>query len=85
MKTTIDISDALLEQARSIASRDGVTVKSLVEQGLRTVLDQRKRPVRFKLRKASVKGRGLSDEWEGASWDRLRDTAYGDTSPASSD
>jgi hypothetical protein len=77
MKTTIDIADALLTDAKRVAARDGVTVRALVEQGLREVLAQRRRgPTGFKLRKASFKGRGLRPELEGASFDRLRELAY---------
>jgi hypothetical protein len=59
MKTTIDISDALLREARKVAARHGMTLRTLVEQGLRKVLAERSRRVPFRLRKASFKGRGL--------------------------
>ena len=77
MKTTIDIADAILVEAKRVAAREGVTVKALVEQGLRSVLAGKggRRPP-FKLRSASYKGRGLRPELQGASWDRLRELAY---------
>lgn len=40
MKTTIDISDALFEQARTQAKARGVTLRALVESGLRLVMAQ---------------------------------------------
>jgi hypothetical protein len=77
MKTTIEIADALLTDAKRVAARDGVTVRALVEQGLREVLAQRRRGAKgFKLRKASFKGRGLRPELQGAPFDRLRELAY---------
>ena len=77
MKTTIEIADALLTDAKRVAARDGVTVRALVEQGLREVLAQRRRAATaFKLRKASFKGRGLRPELQGAPFDRLRELAY---------
>jgi hypothetical protein len=77
MKTTIEIADALLDDAKRVAARERVTVRALVEQGLRRVLDERKRGAPgFKLRKASVKGRGLQAGVRGASFDRLRELAY---------
>ena len=77
MKTTIEIADALLTDARRVAAREGVTVRSLVEQGLRRVLAERQRGAPgFKLRKASFKGRGLQPGVRGASFDRLRELAY---------
>jgi hypothetical protein len=78
MKTTIDIADPILDEARKLAARQGTTLRSLVERGLRHVLDQEtkeKRP--FKLRDASVKGGGwLRPELQDASWDDLRALIY---------
>ena len=76
MKTTIDISDPLLREARKVATREGSTLRELVEQGLRTVLAEKKRKPAFRLRKASVKGRGLRPELRDASWERVLDLAY---------
>jgi len=76
MKTTVEISNALLEETRRTAAQDGTTVKALIEEGLRRVLVDRKKKGRFQLRKATFKGKGLQPHLEGASWDRMRDTIY---------
>jgi len=76
MKTTVEISDALLEEAKKVAARDGGTVRQLIEQGLRQVIAQRKEERHFRLRKATFKGDGLTTEAKGAGWDRLRELAY---------
>jgi hypothetical protein len=62
MKTIIDIDDALLEQARVQARQRGITLRALVEQGLRTVLTEESNEQAFKLSKATFRGRGLSPE-----------------------
>lgn len=76
MKTTIEISDPLLKEARRVAERENITLRSLVESGLRNVLADRKRAKPFTLRKASFKGKGLQPELKTASWDKLRELAY---------
>ena len=77
MKTTLDIADPLFAEAKRIAARDGETLRSLVEQGLRKVLAERSRKAKpFKLRDASFKGAGMTPEFEGASWDKIRDAIY---------
>ena len=75
MKTTIEIADGLLLEAKERAARDGTTLRALVEEGLRTVLGAR-RPGSFSLRDASVDGHGLSEEFRGAGWERIRETVY---------
>lgn len=76
MKTTIEIADALLDQARKEARRTGTTMKELIEQGLRQVLKDRRRAGAFKLRRASYKGRGLHPDVAGAPWDEVRARIY---------
>jgi len=78
MKTTIDISDPLLESAKKVAAREGTTLRALVELGLRQVLESRKRGGVFRLRKASFNGDGLQPAAKDLSWDQIRELAYGD-------
>jgi hypothetical protein len=76
MKTTLEISDPLLREARKIAVRENTTLRELVEQGLRRVVAERKQEVVFKPRKATFKGRGLHPDLEGADWEKLRSLIY---------
>ena len=76
MKTTVEISNALLEETRRAAAQDGTTVRALIEEGLRRVLVDRKKKGRFQLRRASFKGKGLQPQLEGSAWDRIRDAIY---------
>jgi Bacterial antitoxin of type II TA system, VapB len=78
MKTTLEIADPLLDEARKIAHRDGTTLRALVEQGLRqVVIERNKPPKKFKLRDASFKGGGgLTPEFENASWIEILEEAY---------
>jgi len=76
MKTTIEIADTLLTEARQVASRDQTTLRALVEEGLREILRERKRAPRFRLRKASFRGKGLRPEIREGDWDTIRAMAY---------
>jgi Arc/MetJ family transcription regulator len=76
MKTTIEISELLLKEAKKAAARDGTTLRTLVEHGLRHELKQRQSPLSFRLRKASFKGEGLQTAAKGLTWDQIRELAY---------
>jgi hypothetical protein len=76
MKTTLDISDPLLREARKLAAREHTTLRALVEQGLRRIVAEKSRNPAFRLRDASFDGRGLNAEFADAGWDRLRDLIY---------
>ncbi len=75
MKTTVDISDALLDAARQLAARERTTVRSLIEEGLRHVIGRRGR-AKYRLRDASVPGKGLHPDLDGKGWDAVRDRIY---------
>lgn len=76
MKTTLDISDPLIREAKVMAQREGTTLRELVERGLKLALQERRVRTRFRLRDASVDGKGLSREARKLSWDEIRAMAY---------
>jgi hypothetical protein len=76
VKTTVDIPEALLDEARKVTAKEGRPVRALIEEGLRKVLSERKRTMAFRLRKGTFKGQGLQPHLAGATWERIRDTAY---------
>lgn len=76
MKTTVDISDGLLREARRAARDDGTTLRSLIEEGLRAVLARRVTGDRYVLPDVAVDGDGLRPEARGASWEEIRALAY---------
>jgi len=76
MKTTVEIPNSLLEQAKRLAAQENTTVRALVEEGLRRILAERRRAKSFKLRKVSFRGNGLRAETAGTSWQRIRDAIY---------
>ena len=79
MKTSVEISNPLFEEARKLAAENGVSMRSLIEQGLRKVLDeQRQSRHSFELRDERVDGNGLTPDFQGASWTKIRDAAYGE-------
>jgi hypothetical protein len=76
MKTTLEISDPLLREARKVAARENTTLRALVEQGLRQVVSEKKKDKPFRLRDASFKGDGLHPDVASLSWDEIRDLVY---------
>lgn len=76
MKTTVEIPDSLLEEARKLAFREGTTIKALVVESLRRIITERKRAKAFRLRKVTFKGKGLQPHVAGASWEKIRDLVY---------
>lgn len=76
MKTTVDIPEPLLEQARKVAAQRSTTLRELVAAGLRHVIREQRRAGKFELRDARVGGNGLREEFRAAGWDRIRDAAY---------
>ena len=66
MKTTVEIPDALMAEARKFADARGLTFRQVLEMSLRRTLEQEpsaKKP--FRLRKTTFRGKGqLIHDWE---------------------
>lgn len=76
MKTTVEISDALFEAAKSRARERGVTFRTLVEEGLRVVLEEPRASEGFTLRDGSVAGNGLQSGIREGDWDQIAALIY---------
>jgi hypothetical protein len=76
MKTTVEIPDTLLDEARKIAARQQTTLRVLIIEGLRRMVAERKRAGAFRLRKATFGGDGLQADVAAAPWERIREMAY---------
>jgi hypothetical protein len=76
MKTTLEVSAPLLEAAKALAARERTTLRALVEEGLRIVLERKKKERPFRLRDATFKGKGLHPDVAGRRWADVRDAIY---------
>lgn len=77
MKTTIDIPDNLLRQARKLARERNTTLKAIIESALRDALAAGKRPrKKFRLKTHTFKGRGLQPGLSWDDWNAIRSMSY---------
>jgi len=76
MKTTIEIADDLFERVQRLARQEKTTFRSLTEEGLRKVLKEKRGSPRKLPPLVTVGGGGLTDEFENATWDKIRDEIY---------
>jgi hypothetical protein len=76
MKTTVEIADSLLDAVREEALKRRTTVRALIEAGLRKVLEERQKSLAFKLRRVTVKGKGLQPPFDENDWPSIRERGY---------
>jgi hypothetical protein len=76
MKTTIDISDHLLNRGKELAREKNTTLKELIEEGLQLVLAAHAARKPHPIEPVIFGGQGLSPEFRGKSWAEIRDTIY---------
>ena len=78
MKTTIELNDSLLREAKKAASRQGTTLRGVIEAALRVYLEAQASQLRpaFRLRRHTVGGNGLRPEMAEAGWERILDRSY---------
>jgi len=74
MKTTIELSDHILIQAKKVARQRSITLRSLIEESLAETLSQPITPTEIK--PVTFKGKGLHPEFENASWEQIREAIY---------
>jgi hypothetical protein len=77
MKTTIDLPDALAARARRHARKTGRTLRGLVEEGLRRVMEDGAPTPGYRLPDLSVGDAASPDPLAELSWPELRDEIYG--------
>jgi hypothetical protein len=74
VKTTVEIADSLFEEAKSVAKERGITLRELIEGGLRQSLRQRQAlSTPFRLKDGSFKGKGLQKDF---TWPEMRHAIY---------
>ena len=76
MKTTVELPDGLLRQAKRTAAAHRTTVKALIERGLRVAIAERAHASGFSLRKAAFRGDGLVAGRSLQDWAAIRDLVY---------
>jgi len=73
MKTTVEISDALLESARELAAARSTTLRQIIEEGLVKVIDDSAKRPRYRLRDFSFGGKGPAPK---KTWEEIRAMIY---------
>jgi len=77
MKTTLELSPPLFEQAKAIAAEHAMSFKALVEQGLHMAISAlQQNDKKYKYKDLSVGGGGLSAEFVGESWAEQLESIY---------
>ena len=76
MKTTVDLPDDLVAAAKAYAAREHITLRSVIERGLRLAMSADREQKFFRLRGQSVAGRGLRAPYRNSDWPRIRESIY---------
>ena len=78
MKTTIEISDALLRAAKRMAQERNTTLRTIIEAALRRHLEaaESEQQARPRLRRHTFRGRGLQPGLSESDWASIRERTY---------
>jgi len=76
MKTTMEIADDLFERAQEVVRKERFTFRSLVEQELQLVLNDKQAKFAKLPPLVTARGDGLTKEFRNASWEKIRDEIY---------
>lgn len=75
MRTTIEVNDELFRKAKQLAAAEGITLREIVESGLRVELARRRRG-RYRMPDRSFEGEGLQPGVVEGDWGTIRDVIY---------
>lgn len=73
MKTTVEIPDDLLREAKEYAARHGIPLREVVTRGIRSVVKGSSRPAKFKLKTITTGGSGMAGDFD---WATIRARIY---------
>lgn len=77
MKTTVEIPDSLFKAVKTFGHKKNMIFKEVLEAALVSYLEQRHNSkTKFKLKDASVCGRGLAPGLQEGDWAQIRNLAY---------
>ena len=77
MKTTVEIADPLLREAKQLAEREGVTLRELIELGLQHIVAEHKtKPRPYKLADCRNRHAKLQPSIRPGDWGQLRGMIY---------
>lgn len=78
MKTTIELNDRLLKEAKQLAILENRTFKDVTESALRNYINSHKKKAsqRFRLKRASFRGKGLQNGLQEGNWSAIRERSY---------
>ncbi|MFL5322280.1 MAG: hypothetical protein ACJ790_21665 [Myxococcaceae bacterium] len=76
MKTTVELADALLVEAKRLAAREKRTLREVLEEGLRLVLDDRGARQKQPFQMVTFGVGGLQPEVREGDWQQLRALIY---------
>lgn len=72
MKTTVEIADPLFRLAKQHCSEHSISMRELIEIGLRTALEPQKENTPFRLKPFGFRGEGQIVQ----DWETIREMAY---------
>ncbi len=72
MKTTVEIPDPLFRAAKQHCAEHGITLRQLIEAGLRMAIEKPRRKTRFRIQRFGFAGEGQIEH----NWERIREMIY---------
>lgn len=81
MKTSIDITDSLFKRLRELAQARKTSIRRLIEEGARMLLEESEKRPPVKPKLLTFGGDGLTERFSDGrlDWDKIREEVYGDS------